>query len=102
MALFGDDDKTEQPTGRRLEDARKKGQIARSARAPRAATLAAALGVFGFMGSSIVARLTGALETSLATLGDRPLQPIGDGQLVNLFVDQARVLVLVVGPLAIA
>lgn len=102
MALFGSDDKTEQPTGRRLDDARKKGQMARSARAPRAATLAAAVAVFGFMGSTIIARLAEALEVALSTIGDHPQRVITDGQLVNLMVNDARILAFVVGPLAIA
>lgn len=102
MAFFGDDDKTEQPTGRRLQEARRKGQIARSPRAPRAASLAAAIAVFAFSGRSMVERLALLMESSLATLGDHPQQAITDGQLVNLIVADARILAITVGPLAVA
>jgi flagellar biosynthetic protein FlhB len=95
-------DKTEQPTGRRLEDARKKGQIPRSPRAPRAATLAAALTVFTFMGATIMARLMSALESALASLGDRAHEAVTDGQLQNLLLAESRTLAVVVGPVAVS
>lgn len=101
MALFGDDDKTEQPTGRRLDDARKKGQIARSTRAPRAATLAAVIIVFSWTGESMMTRLATTLGSVLAGLGTNPLRTVVEGELVRILVEGAGMLALVVGPIAV-
>ncbi|MGE3276358.1 MAG: flagellar biosynthesis protein FlhB [Vicinamibacterales bacterium] len=103
MGMFGgSEDKTEKPTGRRLQDARKKGQMARSVRAPRAASLAAALAVFSFSGGPMIDRLTTTMGETLARLGDKPLRTISDGELFRLLLENGALLGLIVGPLALA
>ena len=70
------DDRTEKPTSRRLTDARKRGQIARSQDLSQAAGLAAALATIGFVGSryidGLATALAGALLVSRFTLGIPP------------------------------
>ncbi|MGE0039778.1 MAG: flagellar biosynthesis protein FlhB [Vicinamibacterales bacterium] len=102
MATQNKDDKTEKPTGRRLEDARKKGQIARSMRAPRAASLAVAVAIFSLMGEAIVQRLGAALGSALQTMGSHPFETPTEGELVALLLRNAATLVLAAGPIAVA
>ncbi|MEW6321180.1 MAG: EscU/YscU/HrcU family type III secretion system export apparatus switch protein [Acidobacteriota bacterium] len=101
MAFFGSDDKTEKPTGRRLQDARKKGQLPRSQRAPRAAAMVGALAFFGVAGEWYLGRLTTVLTSGLSTVGDAPLRTIVEGELVDLVVRLGQALALTVGPLAV-
>lgn len=51
------DDRTEEPTSRRLSDARKEGQIARSTELPAAAVTIAAIGIIFFSGSYFFSKL---------------------------------------------
>lgn len=60
MAEENDDDKTEEPTPRKLEKAREKGDIVYSAEVGAALSLIAATGVVAFMSGPIVAEMTRA------------------------------------------
>jgi flagellar biosynthetic protein FlhB len=51
------DDRTEEPTSRRLSDARKEGQIARSMELPAAAVTISAVGLIFFMGNYLMTKL---------------------------------------------
>jgi flagellar biosynthetic protein FlhB len=53
MALFGDDDKTEEPTSRKLQKAREEGQVARSRELPAAAVTIASLGMLYMNGGTL-------------------------------------------------
>lgn len=53
----GSEDRTEEPTSRRLSDARKEGQIARSTELPAAAVTIAAVGLIFFSGSYFFSKL---------------------------------------------
>lgn len=57
MAEQNDDDKTEEPTPRRLEQAREKGDIVYSAEVGAAMSLIAATGVVAFMGGPIASEM---------------------------------------------
>ena len=66
------DDRTERPTARRLKDARKRGQVARSQDLGQAAGLAAALGVMGMVGPRYVQGMADALATRDGADGRQP------------------------------
>ncbi len=57
MALFGDDDKTEEPTSRKLEKAREEGQVARSPEMPAAMVTIAVLGMLYLTGDTVVRKM---------------------------------------------
>lgn len=63
-------DKTEQPTGRRLGDAREKGQIAKSADLTAGVDLAGAILVIALLGSFMTKYLMVAMRECFATLAD--------------------------------
>jgi flagellar biosynthesis protein FlhB len=63
-------EKTEQPTPRRLEDALKKGQIARSAEVQNAFVLLGGLAALAFSGQEIWKQLVGSMVVSLGHLHD--------------------------------
>jgi len=57
MSESSSEDRTEEPTSRRLSDARKEGQIARSMELPAAAVTISAVGLIFFMGNHLVTKL---------------------------------------------
>jgi flagellar biosynthetic protein FlhB len=64
----GDDDRTEQPTPRRLDEARKKGQVALSRDLTAAVTLLVGAGGLTLLGPKLVAGLSTGLSRSLSSL----------------------------------
>ena len=60
---FGDDDKTEEPTARRLSKAREEGQVARSSELPAAAVTIAALSLLFITGNTLIAKLAEAFSS---------------------------------------
>jgi len=66
-------EKTEQPTPRRLEDALKKGQIARSPEVQTAFVLLAGLGAISITGQDLWRQLAAAITSSLGHLHDTPV-----------------------------
>ncbi len=58
MSESSSEDRTEEPTSRRLLDARKEGQIARSMELPAAAVTISAVGLIFFMGGYLVNKLS--------------------------------------------
>jgi flagellar biosynthetic protein FlhB len=66
-------EKTEQPTPRRLEEAQKKGQVARSAEVQTVFVLLAALAALAFTGRETFMRMAGLFSASLGHLHDIPL-----------------------------
>ena len=63
MALFGDDDKTEEPSSRKLSKAREEGQVARSPELPAAAVTIAALGMLYLTGSTLISKMAEAFAS---------------------------------------
>ncbi|HEX7085459.1 MAG TPA: flagellar biosynthesis protein FlhB [Vicinamibacterales bacterium] len=95
-------DRTERPTARRLQEARRRGQIARSQDLGHAAGLAGAVlalsvaGVYGFT------RLASALARGLADVGAAAGHDPTAGEVTSIAVRNAATLGLVVGPVALA
>ncbi len=96
------DDRTEKPTGRRLQDARKKGQVARSRNVTQAATLVTALLVLSWTGRGMIAGLGEAMRRGLETAGAVGHLEIEPGLLLQTIVANATTLGLLVGPVAMA
>lgn len=92
-----DESKTEDPTAKRLSDARERGQVIMSREITAAAVLLAAvisLGAFGPMGAE---RLLEVMRSSLATAGEQPADAAALGQHLLALLVQAGI--VVAGPL---
>ena len=92
-------EKTEQPTPRRLEEALRKGQIARSPEVQTAFVLLGGLAALAFTGQETWKHLVSAMVTSLGHLHDTQLTP---GALQGYGVAGTLVLVKCVGPVVLA
>lgn len=95
------DDRTEKPTGRRLRDARRKGQIARSQDLVSSGTLAAALIVLAWAGSSLVQTLAFAVRRALSGLDRFPAHDLRVDEMTPLIVSSLQVVAVAVGPIAL-
>jgi flagellar biosynthetic protein FlhB len=95
-------DRTEQPTSRRLQEARKKGQIARSKDLSDAAELLAILIVLGWFGPTFILRLGDAMRQGLSRMGGGPDAGLDAGLLTGLAVDGMLTICLLAGPFALA
>jgi flagellar biosynthesis protein FlhB len=98
------DDKTEAPTAKRLSEARKQGNIARSADLNGAVVVLAGLFTLGIAGASMVNRMAGGIRDALAaSAGSDPVTKatIGD-LLMRSGQDAAMALAPVVGVCAAA
>src|SRR5918996_5983060 len=95
-------DRTEKPTGKRLADARKKGQVARSRDlAVAAATIAATMALARF-GEWMVTGLGERLARDLTHFADTPLRTVTEGDLMSMVFDGGKTMLLLVGPIAMA
>jgi flagellar biosynthetic protein FlhB len=92
-------EKTEQPTPRRLEDALKKGQIARSAEVQTAFVLLGGVAALAFSGQEIWRQLVGSTVISLGHLHDTPLNA---GALQGYAVTGVLILLKCVAPILLA
>ena len=99
MADESTGEKTEQPTPRRLEDAIKKGQIARSAEVQTVFVLLGALAALTFAGREIWAQLVGAIVLTLGHLHDTTITA---DSLQGYGVSGVYVLLKCVGPVVMA
>jgi flagellar biosynthetic protein FlhB len=97
---MADDNRTEKPTGKRLGDEREKGNFARSRDLGVAAASVAGTIALGKLGGALMSGLGDRLSSDLAHLGDAPLQEVGAGDLVSIVISAARLIVIVVGPIA--
>jgi flagellar biosynthetic protein FlhB len=94
-------ERTEKPTPKRLQDARKKGQIARSRDLALAAASVAATIALAWLGTHLVTGLLQELKRGLASLGDAPLHTVTAGELSALIAGGAMSLGILVGPIAV-
>jgi flagellar biosynthetic protein FlhB len=94
-------EKTEKPTPKRLKDARKKGQIARSKDLALAAASVAATFALARLGGHLVYTLTERLAGDLSHFGDNPLHDLTGPQLTGLVLGGAQLIALVVGPIGL-
>src|SRR5436190_2453289 len=99
MASGGE--KTEKPTPKRVKDARKKGQIARSKDLAMAAATVAATFALARMGGRVVSALTDRVAGDLSHFGDHPLRDITGPQMAAMAVGGAQLIAMVVGPIAL-
>jgi flagellar biosynthesis protein FlhB len=95
--------KTEEPTPRRLEEARRKGDVAKSMDLPQAASLAAAAGVMAMAGAWMARNLTQTLTPFIAHPDSMSLQGGGATEVARAaMMAAAPILVLVLGAAALA
>ncbi len=92
-------EKTEQPTPRKLEEALKKGQFARSPEVQTAVVLLFGLAALAFTGREMWGHLVGALTASLGHLHDTP---VNAGYLQAYAVTGTLVALQCVGPVLLA
>ncbi|MFO1476593.1 MAG: EscU/YscU/HrcU family type III secretion system export apparatus switch protein [Verrucomicrobiota bacterium] len=92
-------EKTEQPTPRKLEEALKKGQIARSPEVQTAVVLLAGVAALAFSGQDTWKQLVGATVVSLGHLHDTP---VNADTLQGYAITGTFVLLRCVGPVLIA
>ena len=95
-------DKTEQPTGKRLSDAREKGQVARSRDLALAAASVAATIALAKLGTRLVTGLAEQLARDLEHLGDAPLKTLTAGDINASVILSAQLVAWLVGPIAMA
>jgi flagellar biosynthetic protein FlhB len=95
-------DKTEQPTGKRQKDARKKGQVARSKDVTQVATLTAVLAVFTWWGGRMGLILRETLTEMMTRVGNDPLIEVGPLTVAGIVVSGGATLARVVGPIGLA
>jgi flagellar biosynthetic protein FlhB len=96
------DDKTEEPTQKKLKDARKKGQLVRSRDLAVAAATVAGTVALGRLGVRILEGSANRLATDLAHFGDAPLRPLTAGELNGMVVSGLTLIIVLVGPIALA
>jgi flagellar biosynthetic protein FlhB len=75
MAGDSSQDKTEQPTGKKLEDARKKGNVPQSREVPSVLILSGSVGVLFFAGSWMLGRLTEIMRAMYQRAGTLTMAP---------------------------
>jgi flagellar biosynthetic protein FlhB len=89
-------ERTEQPTGKRREEARRQGRIAVSADLTAAAAMLSALGVASMNGPALARDLVDVVQHGLAGL---PRAPLGPDQVVALVADATGTMVRAAAPL---
>ncbi len=95
--------KTEEPTQRRLEDAREKGQVAKSQEVSHWFMILAFAVIIGLLSPQIAAGLSEPLESLIARAHEFPLDRGGTGELLGaLALDVFLVLALPLGVVVIA
>jgi flagellar biosynthesis protein FlhB len=95
-------DHTEKPTAKRIRDARRKGQIARSRDVETTAQLIAVLIAIAWVGPWMVRSLADGIRRSLERVGQRALGTVEATELSGLAVDGAVTIASVAGPVALA
>jgi flagellar biosynthetic protein FlhB len=95
-------DKTEKPTGKRLSDAREKGQVARSRDLALAAASVAATIALAKLGTRLVTGLAEQLARELEHLGDAPLKTLTAGDINASVIHGAEQIAWLVGPIAVS
>jgi flagellar biosynthetic protein FlhB len=95
------DDRTEQPSAKRLKDARKKGQIVRSRDLAVAVASITTTMALAAMGSRLLDGLRERLSTDLAHFGDAPLRAVTAGDINGVVIQGGALVAVLVGPIAI-
>lgn len=90
-------EKTEEPTQKRLDDARRRGDVARSRELVSFASLAAAVVALAATADSVTSRLLRLVERSVSRLGSRELPSPA-----SVLVEAASEMLRIVGPVLLA
>jgi flagellar biosynthetic protein FlhB len=102
MAGNQNGERTEKPSGKRLQDARKRGQVARSREAAYVASVAAALVALSWIGAQMMHGMGLAVIAGLNRVGQTPTRAIEPGELASMATHGLMNLAVLVGPLALA
>jgi flagellar biosynthesis protein FlhB len=94
-------ERTEKPTGKRVKDAREKGQVARSRDLSAAMSLAAVTLALSWFGVQMVTTVAARLTSGLASLAEHAHGPVEATGIATQLVSDAGLLVRVSGPPAI-
>jgi flagellar biosynthetic protein FlhB len=92
-------EKTEQPTQKRLKDARERGQVPRSRDLSVAISSLALTLALGSFGPGIAATMATRLTAGLQRMGDRPLDAVSPSELTRAIFADGQMVALSVGPL---
>jgi flagellar biosynthetic protein FlhB len=92
-------EKSEQPTVKRLRDARERGQIPRSRDLSVAVSSLALTLALGSFGPGIASRMATRVADGIQRVGDRPLDAIAPGELTQGVVSDGWIILVCVGPL---
>ena len=95
-------EKTEQPTHKKLKDAKEKGQIARSRDLAIAAASVAGTIALASLGERLIRGLGETLAAGLAHFADTPMRTVDAGELSGLVMQGGTTLAVLVGPIAMA
>jgi flagellar biosynthetic protein FlhB len=95
------EERTEQPTARRLQDARKKGKVARTKEAGQAASLIAATIALTWIGNRVLSRLGGAVSAGIERMGTLARTPLEQSQITGLAIDAVITVGIVCAPIAL-
>jgi flagellar biosynthesis protein FlhB len=96
------EERTEQPTYKKLRDARERGQIARSREVHDAFQLAAVLIALTYFGRVMVEGLSRQVVTGLEAMGRMAHHTVTAGDFTGLAMEMGLTLIVLVGPIAFA
>jgi flagellar biosynthesis protein FlhB len=96
------DDRTEHPTHRKLDQARRRGQIARSRDVHDVFQLAAALVAFSWFGRYAVEGLGHYVARNLEAIGHNASRTVTAGEITGLALETGTALLVLVGPISFA
>jgi flagellar biosynthetic protein FlhB len=94
-------EQTEKPTKKKVEDARKKGQVARSRDLALAAATIAATFAIVQLGGRIVGVLAERLAADLSHFGDAPLRSLTGPDVTGMVIAGAQLIGVLVGPIGL-
>src|SRR4051794_1287229 len=95
------DDRTEQPTARRLLEARRRGQVVRTKEAGQAASLIAATIALGWLGASIMNRLGDLVTRGIERIGHVSTCALEPGDITTIAAEGLATVGITVGPIAV-
>jgi flagellar biosynthetic protein FlhB len=95
-------DKTEKPTAKKLKDARKKGQVARSRDLAVAAASVASTIALARLGERLLNGLGERMASDLSHFADSPTRTVTSGDLTQLVFQGGATVALLVGPIALS
>ena len=95
------DDRTEQPTQRRRQDALRQGRVARTKEAGQAASLVAATLALGWIGSSTLEHLGQTMAAGIERMGALARAPIDQAQVTTVAISAVGSVGVIAAPVAL-